>query len=353
LKYFGGDMIDFIGPISLKRNNIGGATLKNRYLIEELKKNSIEIKALDTDNWKKNYLKIILKLTYIFIFSKSRKIILSTSSRGTYIFLKLAYYLNIKNKKIYYFVVGGDTPEKLSTRQYDIKYYKNLNKIYSETISMCKRLKSLGLKQTEYLPNFKDFNLVKINKKKIELPLKCIFFSRVIPEKGTEMIFKALNIINEEVESMNVDFYGPICNEYKELFLKKIDNQKAASYKGILNIQDMETFKILSEYDLMLFPTYWKGEGFPGTLIDSFIAGVPVLASDWNYNKEILNDKTGFIFESKNQKKFEKIIKETLKSPEILNEKRKNCLIEAEKFHVKSVLINVVKELKNDSTKVI
>ena len=30
----------------------------------------------------------------------------------------------------------------------------------------------------------------------------------------------------------------------------------------------------------MLFPTYWHGEGFPGIVIDAFVAGLLVVATD-------------------------------------------------------------------------
>jgi glycosyltransferase involved in cell wall biosynthesis len=46
----------------------------------------------------------------------------------------------------------------------------------------------------------------------------------------------------------------------------------------------------------MLFPTYWQGEGFPGAIIDAFVSGVPVIASDWNMNREIIiHEKNGLL----------------------------------------------------------
>jgi len=46
----------------------------------------------------------------------------------------------------------------------------------------------------------------------------------------------------------------------------------------------------------MLFPTYWPNEGFPGIVIDAYTAGLPIIASDWNLNNELVkNEETGFI----------------------------------------------------------
>ena len=45
-----------------------------------------------------------------------------------------------------------------------------------------------------------------------------------------------------------------------------------------------------------MFPTFYEGEGFAGTLIDAFSAGVPVIASDWRYNTEIVeHEKNGLV----------------------------------------------------------
>ena len=47
----------------------------------------------------------------------------------------------------------------------------------------------------------------------------------------------------------------------------------------------------------MIFPTYYVGEGFPGTIIDAFSSGIPDIATDWRYNSEIVqNGKTGYIY---------------------------------------------------------
>ena len=338
--------ISFIGPISQKRNIVGGATIKNKYLVEFLEENGVNLEILDTDNWKKNKAFLFFKLIYIFLFSSSKKIILSTSSGGTYLFLKLSYYLNIRKKLIYYFVIGGDTPDKLIKKEYKLKYYKKITKIYIEAKSMAQKMKGLGLLQTEYLPNFKKFILKDRSEKKISLPLKAVFFSRITYEKGTDMIFEMLKEINKDKINVNVDFYGPIVETYKSDFYLKISEFSEVEYKGILDGRDFKIFDILSKYDFMLFPTFWKGEGFPGAIIDSLISSLPIVASNWNYNSEIINSNIGYIFESKKQEAFNNVINRILKNPEELLKKRKFSHLESKKYCLNNVLKEVLKILK-------
>ena len=156
---------------------------------------------------------------------------------------------------------------------------------------------------------------------------------------------KCYRKINKEEVKIEVDFYGPIAKEYKKEFEKNISLISSAAYKGILNPEE-KIYDILSKYDFMLFPTFWEGEGFPGSIIDALISSLPIVASDWNYNKEIVNEKVGYLFESKNQKQFEKIIFDLIKNSNQLLEKRKNCFEKSKKYHVNNVLKKFLEDLK-------
>lgn len=84
---------------------------------------------------------------------------------------------------------------------------------------------------------------------------------------------------------------------FKKIFAK---SKKYISYKGILEPINNNIYENLSNYDLMIFPTFCKEEGFAGAILDSFISGVPVFASDWKYNSEIIKENiTGKLFVSK------------------------------------------------------
>lgn len=329
----------FVGPTLKLRNNIGGATIKNQNLLNYFNSKNYKIELIDTDDWRKRIGIIILRLIRMFLSPNKRKIILSTSSGGTYFFLKLNYYLNIFKKDIYYFVVGGDTPNKIENGIFDIKYYKKCKKIFIETNSMRDKVYNLGLNQTVYLPNFKKFRKRNLPEKEYTKPLKAVFFSRITLEKGVNMIFEMQKIINKDIQKIEIDFYGPISNDYEEEFKSKILETDLLKYKGILDGQDESIYQILEKYDLMLFPTFWDGEGFPGTIIDSYIAGLPIVASNWNFNSEIIKDKeTGFLFEAKNQRAFNDTILRILKELEQLKIIRKNCRKESEKYNLDKVL---------------
>lgn len=328
--------------------NIGGETIKNDYLYEYLRERNFDINLLDFEKYKNNKFILLVKCIYSIINPFSKKIILSKASRSSYLYLKLYHYLNIWNKKLYYFVIGGNFHNFLLNKEFDIKYYRDIDKIYVETKKMKDILNvNLNLKQAMYLPNFKKFSIKDRSNKPINFPLECVFFSRIEEKKGVELIFNMLSEVNKEDIKVKVDFYGPIGNDYKDIFEERVKNYNEVKYYGILNPKDEKTYDILSRYDLMLFPTYWEGEGFPGVIIDAYISSLPVVASDNNFNSEIvIEKKTGFIFSNKNQNNFNQIILKLTKNREILYKMRKNCIEISEEYRIDKILVKILKEFQ-------
>ena len=96
---------------------------------------------------------------------------------------------------------------------------------------------------------------------------------------------------------------------------------------------------VLQRYFLLLFPTFYVGEGFPWTLIDAFSAGVPVLASDWRYNTELVDDNiNGFIVKANDVQALASKLIEIAKAPEKVIKMKKSCLETAWKFHPDRVM---------------
>ena len=65
-------------------------------------------------------------------------------------------------------------------------------------------------------------------------------------------------------------------------------------YKGVLQPNDV--IHTLKQYDALIFPSHYDGEGCPGILVESLSASLPVIASDWKYNNELVtNGDNGFL----------------------------------------------------------
>lgn len=131
-----------------------------------------------------------------------------------------------------------------------------------------------------------------------------------------------------------VDFYGPM-----EDYIEFPENLTIA-YKGYLDFMNNPkgSCETLSEYSCMLFPTCWQGEGFPGVIIDAYVAGLPVIATDWNMNKEVVEDgKTGIIVPAQDSIALALAMLKVMENPEMIETMSQNSLNKAEDFHIDAV----------------
>lgn len=142
-------------------------------------------------------------------------------------------------------------------------------------------------------------------------------------------------------EKFDVTFYGKTTDEldYFNSFIENINKRNNALYKGIIDLKDTENYKELAKYDVMLFPTYWSGEGFPGVMIDAYISGLPIIASDWNLNSDIVKDNiTGWIIPVHDVNALAERMIYSIKHPSIIRKMSLECQSIAREYDIRNVL---------------
>ncbi len=98
-------------------------------------------------------------------------------------------------------------------------------------------------------------------------------------------------------------------------------------------------YDLLSTYDMMLFPTYWRGEGFPGVVLDANIAGVPIIASDWNLNTEVIeNNQTGIIIPTHDPEALFEAMKKVIAGEIDLYAMKNICVEHVQQYDFRNVL---------------
>ncbi|MGN6802066.1 MAG: glycosyltransferase family 4 protein, partial [Ginsengibacter sp.] len=156
-------------------------------------------------------------------------------------------------------------------------------------------------------PNFRITNYKPIFSFNPQIkPFKIVYMARIMLEKGIDIIFDFalhLKLINFPTNTILIDFYGPITKKDEKLFFDKIKEFDYLNYKGIVDPKDV--YKKMAEYDILILPTRYEGEGFPGTILDAYMCGIPVIVSNWKYLPEYVeNGITGFVFDLNNLNMF-------------------------------------------------
>lgn len=333
------DKLYLIGPMDMGNVPTNGVTMKNQLFYKRFSEIFPVVKYIDTwqigrKPWK------ILEILFALIFFRNYRFIISGGHASRKI-INFVHFLPIK-RNVVFWVAGGNLPLKVRDGLYNIDALNDLNAVIVQGISMRDELINLGVKNAVYVPNSKPITFIpELNIKQPFGKLRFVFLSRVHPDKGCDNIFEAVRYLNSKgyENRFEVDFYGSIFESYYSSFNSQISELPNVNYSGFLNVTKEDGYKILSSYDVMLFPTYWSGEGFPGVVVDAYIAGLPIIASDWNLNKEVIkNGETGFIIRTKNVQQLYNQMLKFINNEVDLAEMRKYCVSAAQNFEYRKVL---------------
>lgn len=284
----------FVGWVNQGNIPLVGETVKNQFIIRELEK-YCRVRVLDFYHRKKRPW-VYLRAAWMFVRYPQAHIIFSTSAKNVYVILRILKSFGIK-RHIIHWVIGGAFGQLVKSGRFkaDVFNYVDINLVQSR--KMIAQLEEAGVHNAEYINNFKPITFIPdidkcLEKRNAQGKTRFVFLSRVHPAKGCDYILQAAATLAEQGyrDKFIIDFYGEIDDDYRERFMEQVNSLDNVAYKGVLNLMDSAGYQVLSSYHAFLFPTFHPSEGFAGVFIDAFIAGLPVIASDWAYNREILDD---------------------------------------------------------------
>lgn len=299
-KQSGPKRLGVIGHFGFGSEYHDGQTVKTKTLADTLESYyGKPVERVDTHDYKRHSTKLVFEVVKCLLSCDAVFVLLSRNGRRVLLPF-LANASGLFKCSVHHCLIGGNLADEAENNDRLIKTLNKLEKNWVETRSMVDRLRREGVSNAEYLPNFKKLTPVDIASRQYSSnpPFKLCTFSRVMEEKGITDAICAVRKVNENnIDQLcTLDIFGPVEEGYKDEFRSLLNDCPAVRYCGAVDYSN--TIQVLSEYDLLLFPTKWEGEGVPGTVIDAFAAGLPVIASRWRYYGELLEDNiTGLSFE--------------------------------------------------------
>lgn len=307
-----------------------GQTIKTKNITNELIKRygRISINTIDSHGRLKSLIKapIVIKKAV----KNSANVIMLPAHRGLKVYgpLMVIYKQYYKSCNIIYIVVGGWLPNYLERNWFLRKCLKKFDKIFVETNTMKSAMNTLGFENVDILPNFKSYDTYYSNNKPHSEPFHLCTFSRVLKEKGIGDAVAVVNRINKEHGRIvyKLDIYGPIDPTEKDWF-EEVKKQfgEAIQYKGSASPERCRD--ILKQYFALLFPTHFYTEGIPGTIIDSFASGVPVVSSKWESFDDVVDEGiTGYGYTFASEEGLYNTLCNISQNPELIESLRTNCI---------------------------
>lgn len=342
--------ISIIGNFDIKNNSYNGQTIKTRIVADELESlyGTSEIKRIDTAGGKSVVLRLLFQLFGCVVCS--RNVIILPAQNGIKVILPLVVIYNLLfRRRIHYVVIGGWLAELLQRNRWLLPFAKRLHMIYPETKNMKDSLAGLGLHCVTVMPNCKPLHILSAD----ELagcnlrPMRFCIFSRITPTKGIDDAVQAVSLANEKAGSTiaTLDLYGNV-EEADRAWFETLQTKIPNFVKYCGKVAFDKSVYTLKEYTALLFPTYYPGEGLAGTVIDAFAAGLPVIASDWHDNANIITDgKNGFVFPTHDVNRLAEIILDIYKCQDCLVPMKLNCIHSAQAYLPPFVIKIIAAEL--------
>ena len=291
--------IGICGHLDRTVSGENGQTMKTISVSDELKKIFGESNVLEvsTHNWKKRPFKLFFE-----ILNMSRlcsNIVMFPDSNGVKVILPLFLFLQKKHKNnLLYSVQGAWLPDLLKKKKLLKKRVNSLKAVLVETNTLASQLNTIGVKNCVVFKNFKHLETVDdyLIDSYEEGIIKFCYFSRVTPEKGVLDAIAAVKKLSDSGVNLVFDIFGPCSSDFEKTLVESIKGDRNIFYKG--QIDAYESVSTIKNYHYQLFPTRYATEGIPGSIIDSFFSGVPVIASKWNSCLDVLTvSYNSFIYE--------------------------------------------------------
>lgn len=342
--------VSVIGLFCIGREVSDGQSVKTRIVTDELEKilGAECVDRIDTYRWKKKPFRLLCRSASAVW--NSRNVIFMTDAGGIRVFPWLLNLANIFGRtRVHYVVIGGWLVPFLKEHRCLAACLKRLSGIFVETRVMKRGLEQMGFGNVHLMPNCKRLN--RLTEKQLirgrEEPLRFCIFSRVMKEKGIEDAVEAVKAANAHFgrTACTLDIFGPVDPGETDWFQTLSGSfPQEIRYCGIVPYeQSVETVKA---YDALLFPTRFYTEGIPGTIIDAYAAGVPVVASRWESFGDIVEEGvTGIGYPFGDADRLTRILQDLIRSPENLLAMKKNCLRKSEEYLPEQVIGILLNEL--------
>lgn len=324
--------VSILGHFAFGQNAANGQTIKTEILSDALEDEYTEQSVMKIDTY--GGVKTLFKAPFqvISALKKSKNVIMLPAHNGVRIYGRLfpLFKRFFKGRKIYYVVIGGWIADFIKDKKGLSKSLKRFDGIYVETNTMKKALIKQGFENVHIMPNFKSLKVLDESELVYsrEEPYKLCTFSRVNEKKGIADAVNAVKEINEKKGRtlFTLDIFGSVDSGQEAWFEDlKTTFHPCVQYKGLVDFD--KSVEVLKDYYALLFPTKYYTEGIPGTIIDAYAAGVPVISAKWESFADIVEDGiTGVGYEFGDYESLIEKLDEISRNPESLNFLKAKCL---------------------------
>lgn len=176
-------------------------------------------------------------------------------------------------------------------RQYLLrKTILNTELAFYETKYQCSFFQKINAHEVCFMSNCRP--LIQTSKPPLSVkPKRFLFIGQIIKEKGIHLLIEAFSKLHGEMD-VELNVYGNNRNQYRS---------RSANIFFHAPVPNTEIYDIIRENDVLVLPSNYPGEGYPGVIIEAFMMNKPVIATVLDGIKELVEDGVnGLLIEPEN-----------------------------------------------------
>lgn len=330
--------LSVLGHFGEGEHLLNGQTVKTKIVTEALTEQLGESQVIRIDTH--GGTKVLLKAPFAVLgaLRNSDNVLIFPAHNGLRVYAPLLALLRpfFKGRRLHYSVIGGWLPKFLKKRRFLTGCLKKFDGIYAETNTMKTALDAMGFENVSVVPNCKKLGVLSAGELVYPegTPYRLCTFSRVMKEKGIETAMDAITRVNEKLgyTAYSLDIYGQIDAGQTEWFEElKGRFPEFVRYCGC--VEASESVAVLKSYFALLFPTHFYTEGIPGTVIDAYAAGIPVISAKWESYSDVIDEGvTGMGYTFDDVAALDEILERVAKDGDILLSLKENCISKAKEY---------------------
>jgi glycosyltransferase involved in cell wall biosynthesis len=159
------------------------------------------------------------------------------------------------------------------------------DQVFLETRESVAFAKGLTTTRVDWFPNSRPVSLPVHSR--WGAARRFVFISHVKPSKGVLVLLEAAKALKGD--DVVIDVYGPLQDGLTEAVFQ----DSRVTYCGELAASAVSD--TLRHYDVLLLPTFYPGEGYPGIILEAYAEAMPVITTDWRCIPEITNDDCAIV----------------------------------------------------------
>ena len=302
------DRILMIGPLppatSSPSNPVGGAAVNFREMVRQLQERDIELDVVDISRprvnlrrwriWYSNVTTVLRVLWRAVVRIRSNRLVFLNMSAanawsiGSCIWVVCTIYRRPMALRFF----GGDFADEYYRSSYVGRWwadrtYMRCDRVFVQTRKI--RGRFADRPNIRWFPNTRDVERSFVWRK--QTVRKLLFVAQLRLEKGLRETVEACRHLPSYC---HLSVYGPRMPNVDVATL--LEGHGRATYHGVLSPQSVP--RVLAQHDLLILPSYWQGEGYPGIILEAFQCGLPVISTWWNGIPEVVeHEKSGLLVE--------------------------------------------------------